>query len=162
MGDLENREFLSLFLYGEADVRVEDDGGAGGLCVELPLLWDPRSLGAWSGTDGEGEQEMFYLRREWDWSGWQPRRKGFSAMRWHEMKAVKAALLLLTSTKPASVHTPTASYTLCWCFDWFRMQRWVRRANTAALHWTDLAANRKCGRGRERSTERTGTERKYR
>lgn len=37
-GNLENREFLSLLLDGEGGVRVEDDGGAGGLCVELPLL----------------------------------------------------------------------------------------------------------------------------
>lgn len=43
--DLENREFLPLFLYRESGVRVEDDGGSGGLCVELPLLRDPRSLG---------------------------------------------------------------------------------------------------------------------
>lgn len=46
--NLENGEFLSLLLYGEGGVRVEDDGGAGGLCVQLPLLGDPRSLGAWS------------------------------------------------------------------------------------------------------------------
>lgn len=35
---LENRQFLSLSLYGEGGVRVVDDGGPGGLCVELPLL----------------------------------------------------------------------------------------------------------------------------
>ena len=50
-----------MFLYGEGGVRVEDDGGAGGLRVELPLLRDARSLGAWSRTDGEGEDKMFYL-----------------------------------------------------------------------------------------------------
>lgn len=61
MWNLENREFLSLFLYGEGGVRVEYDGGAGGLCVELPLLRDPRSLGAWGRADGEGEDKLFYL-----------------------------------------------------------------------------------------------------
>lgn len=38
-------------------MRVEDDGGTGGLRVELPLLRDLRSLGAWRRTDGEGEDK---------------------------------------------------------------------------------------------------------
>lgn len=42
-------------------MRVVDDGGAGGLRVELPLFGDPRSLRPWGRTDGEGEGEMFYL-----------------------------------------------------------------------------------------------------
>lgn len=42
-------------------MRVVDDGGAGGLRVELPLFRDPRSLRPWGRTDGEGEGEMFYL-----------------------------------------------------------------------------------------------------
>lgn len=85
MWNLENREFLSLFLYGQSGVRVEDDRGAGGLCVELPLLWDPRSLRPWSRTDGEGEDEMFYLKckQAEDLGGWQP---GFSAALWLAMK----------------------------------------------------------------------------
>lgn len=33
MWNLENGEFLPLFLYGEGCVRVVDDGGAGGLRV---------------------------------------------------------------------------------------------------------------------------------
>lgn len=36
--NLENRQFLSLSLYGEGGMRVVDDGGPGGLCVELPLF----------------------------------------------------------------------------------------------------------------------------
>lgn len=58
---LENGEFLSLLLYGEGCVRVEDDGRAGGLCVELPLLSDPRSLSPWGRADGGGKDKMFYL-----------------------------------------------------------------------------------------------------
>lgn len=50
-----------MFLYGEGGVRVEDDGGAGGLRVQLPLLRDPRRLRPWSRADGEGEDKMFYL-----------------------------------------------------------------------------------------------------
>lgn len=61
MWNLENGEFLSLFLNREGGVRVEDDGGSGGLRVKLPLLRDPRCLRAWGRTDGEGEDKMFYL-----------------------------------------------------------------------------------------------------
>ncbi len=84
MWNLENGEFLSLFLYGEGGVRVEDDGGAGGLRVELPLLGDPRRLRPWSRADGEGGDKMFYLNvsRLGILRGWQP---GFSAAPRHEM-----------------------------------------------------------------------------
>lgn len=58
--NLENGEFLSLFLYREGGVRVEDDGGPGGLCVELPLLWDPWCLSSWSRTDGEDEDNVLF------------------------------------------------------------------------------------------------------
>lgn len=57
MGDLVDGELLPLLLYGEGGVRVEDDRGAGGLRVELPLLRDSRCLGPWrrggSQTGGE-------------------------------------------------------------------------------------------------------------
>lgn len=46
--NLEDWQFLPLSLYREGGVRVVDDGGAGGLGVELPLLWDPRGFGACS------------------------------------------------------------------------------------------------------------------
>lgn len=36
--NLKNGEFLALSLYREGGVRVENDGGSGGLRVELPLL----------------------------------------------------------------------------------------------------------------------------
>lgn len=52
---LEHGQLLPLLLYGEGGVRVEDDGGARGLRVELPLLGDARRLGAWSEAQGQGE-----------------------------------------------------------------------------------------------------------
>lgn len=45
-------------------MRVEDDRGAGSLCVELPLLRDPRCLGPWRRTDDEGEEMIVVLRCE--------------------------------------------------------------------------------------------------
>lgn len=58
---LENGESLSLFLYGERGVRVEYDGGAGGLGGELPFLWDPRSLSAYKGRMMKVKRRYVYM-----------------------------------------------------------------------------------------------------
>ena len=44
VGNLKDGELLSLLLYGQSGVRVEDHRGAGGLRRQLSLLCDPWSL----------------------------------------------------------------------------------------------------------------------